>query len=249
MPLTDIQIKQAQASTKDIWLTDEKGLRLLVKKNGSKYWRLKYRFQGKQKTLAIGVYPEVSLKDAREAVSEARRLLRDDIDPSAIKQEKKHLSSVSEIELFNTQARLWWNKQKGQWSEGHAARIWTRLNDNALKTLGKRPIGEITPQDIIRTVQKIETRGALDVAQRVLQDIRRVCRFAVQTGVLLHNPASELSGILEKRKTSHRASLPREELPQFLRDLDAYHQQGRLLTKLAIELLVHTFVRPGEGTG
>ena len=164
MPLTDIQIKQAQASTKDIWLTDEKGLRLLVKKNGSKYWRLKYRFQGKQKTLAIGVYPEVSLKDAREAVSEARRLLRDDIDPSAIKQEKKHLSSVSEIELFNTQARLWWNKQKGQWSEGHAARIWTRLNDNALKTLGKRPIGEITPQDIIRTVQKIETRGALDVA-------------------------------------------------------------------------------------
>ena len=107
MPLTDIQIKQAQASTKDIWLTDEKGLRLLVKKNGSKYWRLKYRFQGKQKTLAIGVYPEVSLKDAREAVSEARRLLRDDIDPSAIKQEKKHLSSVSEIELFNTQARLW----------------------------------------------------------------------------------------------------------------------------------------------
>ena len=187
MPLTDIQIKQAQASTKDIWLTDEKGLRLLVKKNGSKYWRLKYRFQGKQKTLAIGVYPEVSLKDAREAVSEARRQLRDDIDPSAIKQEKKHLSSVSEIELFNTQARLWWNKQKGQWSEGHAARIWTRLNDNALKTLGKRPIGEITPQDIIRTVQKIETRGALDVAQRVLQDIRRVCRFAVQTGVLLHN--------------------------------------------------------------
>ena len=160
MPLTDIQIKQAQASTKDIWLTDEKGLRLLVKKNGSKYWRLKYRFQGKQKTLAIGVYPEVSLKDAREAVSEARRQLRDDIDPSAIKQEKKHLSSVSEIELFNTQARLWWNKQKGQWSEGHAARIWTRLNDNALKTLGKRPIGEITPQDIIRTVQKIETRGA-----------------------------------------------------------------------------------------
>lgn len=249
MPLTDIQIKQAQASTKDIWLTDEKGLRLLVKKNGSKYWRLKYRFQGKQKTLAIGVYPEVSLKDAREAVIEARRQLRDGIDPSAIKQEKKHLSSVSEIELFNTQARLWWNKQKGQWSEGHAARIWSRLNDNALKTLGNRHIGEITPQDIIRTVQKIETRGALDVAQRVLQDIRRVCRFAVQTGVLLHNPASELAGILEKRKTSHRASLPREELPQFLRDLDAYHQQGRLLTKLAIELLVHTFVRPGELAG
>jgi integrase len=249
MPLTDIQIKQAQVSTKDIWLTDEKGLRLLVKTNGSKYWRLKYRFQGKQKTLAIGVYPEVSLKDAREAVSEARKQLRDDIDPSAIKQEKKLLSSVSEIELFNTQARLWWNKQKGQWTEGHAARIWTRLNDNALKTLGKRPIAEITPQDIIRTVQKVEARGALDVAQRVLKDIRRVCRFAVQTGVLLHNPASELSGILEKRKTSHRASLPREELPHFLRDLDAYHQQGRLLTKLAIELLVHTFVRPGELAG
>ncbi|MGJ8682151.1 tyrosine-type recombinase/integrase [Paraglaciecola sp.] len=249
MSLTDIRIKQTVPLDKDLWLSDEKGLRLLVKSNGSKYWRLKYRFQGKQKTLAVGVYPEVSLKEARNIVTDARLLLKNNIDPSTHKKQQKQVSKVDEEMLFSKIAFDWWQKQKGKWKEGHADRVWTRLNDNAISKLGTKPINEITPQEIITVVQLVESRGALDVAQRVLQDIRRVCRFAVQSGLLLTNPASDLTGILTQRKPEHRASLPREELPIFLKDLDGYTGQGRLLTKLAIDLLIYSFVRPGELLG
>jgi integrase len=249
MPLTDVQIKQTIYQEKDLWLSDEKGLRLLVKTNGAKYWRLKYRFQGKQKTLAIGVYPEVSLKEARNMVADARQLLKNNIDPSTYKKEQKQKVDVDDEMLFSTIALSWWQKQKGRWKDGHAARVWTRLNDNALAKLGPKPINELRPQEIITVVQLIESRGALDVAQRVLQDIRRVCRYAVQSGLLDSNPASELSGVLTQRKSQHRASLPREELPKFLKDLDGYTGQGRLLTKLAIDLLIFSFVRPGELLG
>jgi integrase len=249
MALTDIQVKQAQPQEKDVWLSDEKGLRLLVKPNGSKYWRLKYRYQSKQKTLALGVYPEVSLKDARRMVAEAKAQLLQGIDPGQKKKESKLLSREENSNLFSSVARQWWQRQKDSWTAHHAARVWSRLEQNAIKYLGKRPVTEITPQEIITVLRNIESRGALDVASRVLQDIRRVCRFAVQSGLITSNPAGELSGILQKRKPNHRASLPREELPQFLRDLNGYQGQGRLLTKLAVELLTLTFVRPGELTG
>ncbi len=249
MPLTDIKIKQTIPTEKDLWLSDEKGLRLLVKSNGAKYWRLKYRFQGKQKTLAVGVYPEVSLKEARGIVLDARQLLKNNIDPSTYKKQQKAVSKLDDEMLFSKISFDWWQRQKGKWKEGHADRVWTRLNDNAISKLGSKPINEITPQEIITVVQLVEKRGALDVAQRVLQDIRRVFRFAIQSGFLLSNPASDLTGILEQRKPEHRASLPREELPRFLKDLDGYTGQGRLLTKLAIELLIYSFVRPGELLG
>ncbi|WP_340680094.1 integrase arm-type DNA-binding domain-containing protein [Paraglaciecola sp.] len=249
MPLTDVQIKQTNPQDKDLWLSDEKGLRLLVKTNGSKYWRLKYRFQGKQKTLAVGVYPEVSLKEARIMVADARQLLKNNIDPSTYKKEQKLTNDVDNEMLFSTIALDWWQKQKGKWKEDHASRVWTRLNDNALSKIGARPINELRPQEIIAVVQHIEKRGALDVAQRVLQDIGRVCRYAVQTGLLVINPASDLSGVLTQRISEHRASLPRAELAQFLKDLNGYTGQGRLLTKLAIELLIYSFVRPGELLG
>lgn len=249
MALTDIQIKQATPQDKDLWLSDEKGLRLLIKSNGSKYWRLKYRYQGKQKTLAVGVYPEVSLKEARNIVADARQLLKNNVDPSSHKKEQKQATDVDKEMLLSTIAFSWWQKQKGRWKDEHASRVWKRLDDNALSKLGSTPIDALRPQEIITTVQLIEKRGALDVAQRVLQDIRRVCRFAVQSGLLVSNPASELSGVLTQRKSEHRASLPRAELGQFLMDLDGYTGQGRLLTKLAIDLLIFTFVRPGELIG
>jgi integrase len=249
MALTDIQAKQAQPQNKDTWLSDEKGLRLLVKPNGSKYWRLKYRFQGKQKTLAIGVYPEVSLKEARLIVIDARQLLKNNVDPSTHKKEQKKVANIDEQLLFRKVAFNWWTKQKGKWVERHANRVWTRLNDNAISLIGDRPINEVTPQEIITIARRIEERGALDVGQRVLQDINRVCRFAIQSGLMLNNPASELHGVLQKRKPEHRASLPRAELGAFLKDLDGYTGQGRLLTKLAIDLLILTYVRPGELIG
>ncbi len=246
MALTDVQIRQSKPSDKDKWLSDEKGLRLLIKPNDSRYWRLKYRFDGRQKTLALGVYPEVSLKQARQAVLEARQQLLAGIDPGAQKKRDKLLRKEELASSFKALAEEWWNHQKGTWKDDHANRVWVRLRDNTFPALGNKPVAEIHPQDIIAVIRSIESRDALDVSQRVLQDIRRVCKYAVQTGRLTHNPAAELSGIGKTRKASHRASLPREELPRFLRALDGYAETGRLLTKLAVELLVLTFVRPGE---
>ncbi|BBM02045.1 integrase arm-type DNA-binding domain-containing protein [Microbulbifer sp. GL-2] len=246
MALTDTQIKQAKPSDKDQWLTDQQGLRLLIKPNGSKYWRLKYRFKGRQKTLALGVYPSVSLKQARQKVAEAKQLLAEDRDPSAQKRVEKHQARVNIDLSFAAVAEEWWNHQKGTWTEDHANRVWTRLRDNTFPRIGQRPIADLHPQDVIAIVRDIEERDAMDVAQRVLQDIRRVCRYAVQVGKLTHNPAIELTGILRSRKSNHRASLPREELPGFLKELDLYQKRGRILTKLAIQLLILTFVRPGE---
>lgn len=249
MALSDLQIKQAKPEAKDWWLSDEKGLRLLVKSNGSKYWRLKYRFSGKQKTLALGVYPDVSLKDARQAVAQAKSALASGCDPYEQKKLKSLRAVTHQINTFEVLAKEWWIHQKGTWKKEHADRVWLRLKDNSFPILGAVPIHDISPQLVIQVVRQIEARGANDVAQRVLQDIGRVSRFAVQTGRSQVNPASELTGILKARKTEHRASLPREELPEFLRLLRGYDATGRTLTKLAIELLVLTFLRPGELRG
>ncbi len=249
MPLSDLQIKQAKPGSKDVWISDQMGLRLLVKPNGSKYWRLKYRFMGKQKTLALGVYPEVSLKAAREAVLAARVLLKAGVDPNQKKKQDKFLAQTAFDDRFELIAKEWWEHQKGTWTSDHASRVWVRLRDNSFRLIGSKPVSDILPQDVISVVRQIEARGAPDVAQRVLQDVRRVCKYAVQTGRLVHNPAGELTGILQGRKTGHRASLPREELPAFLSALSEYGSRGRSLTRYAIEFLILTFVRPGELRG
>ena len=249
MPLSAVQVKNAKADDKDLWLSDQKGLRLLVKPSGSKYWRLKYRFHSKQKTLALGVFPEVSLKEARLAVDQAKLLIADGVDPAEKKRQEKYRAYGSDFDSFESVAHDWWENQSGTWTADHRARVWKRLVDNAMPQLGPRPIEDIKPKDIIVVIRQIESRNALDVAGRVLQDIRRVCRYAVQLGKLDYNPAIDLSDILKARKKNHQPSLPRQELPQFLRDLSGYDSIGRLLTKLAIELLVLTFVRPGELRG
>lgn len=245
MSLTALQIKNLIAQPKDYWMSDEKGLRLLVKANGSKYWRMKYRFDGKQKTLALGIYPDVSLKDARIARDRARLQLVENIDPNQAKQALRDKDKA----FFSALALEWWNQYKETWTKEHANRVWKRLEDNAFSILDKKSIEKIKPPDILQALRVIETRNALEVASRVLQDIKRVFRYGVQTGKLQTNPASELTGVLKVRKVTHRASLPNKELGQLLVDLESYHKQGRLLTKLALKLLVYTFVRSGELRG
>ena len=219
---------------------------MLVDRRGYKYWRLDYRFRGKRKTLALGVYPHVSLKDARERRREARIHLEQGKDPNEVRKEEKRIKQANR---FEDVAYQWWKHSKDIWTLNHAARVLKRLEDNAFKDLGNLSIDEITPKQIIATIRKIEARGALDVASRVLQAINATCRYAVQHGIATSNPASELSGIVKKRKVQHRASLPREELPEFLRALETYSDQGRKLTQRAIKLLVLTFVRSGELRG
>ncbi len=195
------------------------------------------------------MYPTVTLKAAREAAAEARRTLAKGQDPGQERRRDKQQRLVEAGNTFEVLAREWWQQQRGTWTVDHSTRVWTRLESDALPALGDRPIMAIEPQDVIAALRRIEGRGALDVASRVLQDIRRVCSYAVQTGRLTHNPATDLAGVLKTRAASHRDSLPREELPDFLRTLAAYHERGRLLTRLAIELLVLTFVRSGELRG
>jgi integrase len=247
--LTDIVIKTAKPSDKDYKLSDGGGLHLLIKKNGTKCWRYSYRYAGKQKTLALGVYPEISLKTARIAHAQAKANLANGSDPGLEKKQKRQQQMVDQSSLFSTLAREWWDNQRGTWSDDHAERVWRRLDADVLTYLGGRPITDIRPPDIIEVIRRIEKRGALDVAQRVLQDISRIGRYAVQIGHATVNPAGDLSGIVKSRKTSHRASLPQNELPDFLRLLEGYDSKGRLLTKLAIKLLVLTFVRSGELRG
>jgi len=246
MPLTATAVKQCKSKEKLYWLTDSSGLRLLVHTNGSKYWRLKYRYSGKQKTLALGVYPEVSLKEAREGRRAARKLLREGHDPIIVRRKMKDTQLREQDNDFGTNARTWWDNQRGTWTEDHAQRVWKRLKDNC-RQIWTDDIDQLAPRDIISVVKKVESRGALDVANRILQDIRRICRYAVQTGKATANPATELQGVVKARKATHQSSLPREQLPKFLRSLDQYHDQGgRKLTVLAIKLLILTFVRPGE---
>ncbi len=207
---------------------------------------MKYRFHGKQKTLALGIFPEVGLKDARISRDKARLLISDGIDPNEEKQRIKREEALDGGVAFSHVARQWWEHKKGTWDQHHAGRVWRRLEINACPELDKRPFDKIRPQDILYAVQKVEERDALDVAARTLQDIRRVFRYAVQMGKLTYNPSSDLTGVVKTRKVTHRASLPNSELGQFISDLRQYKKRGRLLTQLALELLVLTFVRPGE---
>ena len=219
MALTTLQIKNFKPQAKDAWLSDEKGLRLLIKPNGSCYWRMKYRFYGKQKTLALGVYPDISLKDARIARDKARLQIADGIDPNEDKRRVKREEALDGGEAFSNVAKEWWEHKKGVWDEKHAFRVWRRLELNACPELDKRPFDKIRPQDILQTISNIEQRHALDVASRTLQDVRRVFRYVVQRGKLLNNPAADLTGVVKTRRITHRASLPNSELGQFLHDL------------------------------
>ena len=246
MTLVNTQIKTAKPRSNDYKMADGGGMYLLVKRNGHKYWRLDYRFRGKRKTLALGVYPQVGLKNAREKRRKARIHLENDQDPGAVRKEEKRAMQMNRFEDI---ARQWWEHCRGTWSPDHAARVLKRLEDNAFQDLGYLSIDEITPKRVVATIRKIEARGALDVANRVKQAIRAVCRFAVQQGIAIGNPAGDLEGIVKQRKVRHRASLPREELPQFLRALETYSDRGRMLTQRAIKLLLLTFVRSSELRG
>ena len=246
MKLTDTHIKAAKVRSSAYKMADGGGMYLLVKKNGHKYWRLDYRFRGKRKTLALGVYPEVSLKNAREKRRKARIQLENGLDPSEVRKEEKQALQMDNFEAI---ARQWWEHYKDTWTTNHVDRVLKRMENNIFSDLGHLHIDEITPKRVIATIRKIEARGALDMASRTNQTICAICRFAVQRGIATHNPTGDLIGIVKPRKVRHHASLPREELPEFLRDLEGYSDRGRKLTQRAIKLLLLTFVRSGELRG
>jgi len=200
MPLTDKAVKQAKPKIKDYKLADKEGMYLHVKVNGSKYWRFKYRFNGKEKVLALGVYPGVTLKDARAELGKAKDLLQNGGDPSKARKEKKLAKKIQGENVFENIAREWCANQKEIWSDAHSKRVIDSFTADVFPQLGNTPVSEITAQDLLSTIRKIENRGALDVAGRVLQRSSAVFRYAIQTGRATYNPATDLQGTLKTRK-------------------------------------------------
>jgi integrase len=244
MALSDAKVRNARPLAKSYKITDGQGLFLQVNPTGSKYWRLKYHFAGKEKLLALGVYPDVSLEDAREKRGNARKILAAGGDPSKTKQEAKRKLLAAVENSFELVAREWFLKQKKEWKPNTAKTVLNRLENDILPKLGTRPVGEINAPEVLHMLRAIEKRGALDMAKRAMQTTGQVFMYAIATGRAERNPVPDLKGSLEKAPSKHRAYLKEAELPEFLRMLETY--DGHPETKLAIRFLMLTFVRTIE---
>lgn len=247
MPLTDITCKNAKGSEKPRKLTDGKGLYLEVMPNGSRYWRLKYSFAGKEKRLALGVYPAVSLVEAREKSQEAKKLLANSIDPSAAKKEEKLKQVLSVTNSFESIALEWHENQKLKWTERYAFYVLKRLQADIFSPLGTKSITEIKAPELLAVLRTIEARDAIDIAHRALQTCGQIFRYAIATGKAERDITPDLKGALKTRKKENYTRLEASELPEFFSKLESY--DGDVQTRQALELLVLTFVRSGELRG
>ncbi len=251
MPLTDIIVRNAKAQKKQYKLPDGKGLHLLVHPNGSKYWRFRYRFAGKENTLALGIYPEITLKEARDKRDYTRKQISEGIDPSQQKKIEKLTKHINTENSFENIAREWHENKKSNWTERHASYVLKRLEADIFPAVGFRPIDEITAPELLAAVREVEKRGALDIAHRVMQTSGQIFRYAIATGRATRDISADLKGALQSRKKKHFNRLQEKELPEFLQKLKKYDGEydGDIQTRLALKLLVTTFVRTGELRG
>jgi integrase len=242
--LSDAKVRNAKARSKRYKISDGDGLFLFVMPNGSKYWRLKYFFEGKEKLLALGVYPDVSLIDARDRRTQARKALAAGIDPGLAKKETKRLEELKAGNSFEVVAREWYDKRKHEWKPSSAQITLERIERHLLPKLGPRPITEITPPEVLTVLRVIEDRGTLETARRAMQICGKIFMYAIATGRAERNPVPDLRGALKTPVTTHYSYLKSSELPEFLQKLEAY--DGSLQTKLALRMLLLTFVRTTE---
>ncbi len=249
MKLTDSIIKAAKPKEKSYSLADGRGLSLYVQPAGAKWWRYRYRFNDTPKMLSIGVYPDVSLKEARNKHEHLKELLSHGIDPSENRKEEKQRATIAAANSFESVARLWWNHWKHDKTERHANQTIRRMEADIFPIIGHKPVNEITAAQFITMVRKVESRGALDIAKRVLTMCGQVMRYAVAHGLAERNPAADIkpSDVLKPAKKTNLARLSEKELPELLRKIDGY--DGQPLTRLALQLMVLTFVRTGELIG
>lgn len=241
MALTDIKVRTAKPTDKQYKLTDGNGMHLLVHPNGSRYWRLQYRYGGKQKMLALGVYPDVSLADARARRDDARKLLANGIDPGDKKKNDK--IEQEEARTFE-QLAIEWHATNKKWSEEHSRRVLKSLEDNLFPAIGKRNIADLKTRDLLAPIKAVELSGRLEVASRLQQRTTAIMRYAVQSGLLDYNPAQELVGAVASSNRQHRPALQLKRIPELLRRIDSY--TGRPLTRRAVELTLLVFIRSSE---
>ena len=251
MPLTELECKRA-ACPADRALTrlaDGKGMYLELTAAGGKYWRMKYRHGGKEKRLALGVYPAVSLAQARKDRDQARESLAAGNDPAQLKRDAKLTKAAGDASTFEKVARQWWAHWKGPKSPRHADYVLRRLEADVFPALGARPVASITAPQLLAMAKAVEARGAVDIAKRSLQTCGQIMRYAVAHGLLERNPAADVkpADALKPHKKENYARLDAREMPELLRKIEAY--QGSPYTRLAMKLMALTFVRTGELIG
>lgn len=246
MKLTDAKLRTLTEPGR-YW--DGGGLYLEVSPGGGRYWRLKYRHAGREKRLALGVYPTVSLKEARDRREAARKVIGRGDDPGYLRRAEKERATKEAAETFEAIAREWLGHQSGAWSPGHAERIRTGLEADVFPKIGRQPIAKLRPRDVSAVVKGIEARGAGETADRTLQRIRAVFRYAVTHERIEANPMLDLKPgeLLKPRQVRHRLALADGDVPGFLDKLDAY--EGDPTTAAALRLLMLTALRPGELRG
>jgi integrase len=246
--LTDTACKNAKPQAKIYSLTDGDGMFLEIHPHGGRYWRIKYRFAGKQKRLALGVYPEVSLSEARDKRQAARKLLREGQDPAAKKQEAKRQVLMDAETTFKAVAKLWHEKKSQGVSERYAGFMWRRVEADIITVFGDKPIASITSLEIIQALQRVEARGAHELARRLKQSCDEIYRYAVVHGLASSNPVANFQSrdVLAKYRKGHFASIEPREIPAFLAALEGNEARLFRLTRLALKLLMLTFVRTNE---
>lgn len=243
--LTDTAVRTAKPGKKPIRLFDGGGMYLEISPTGGKWWRLKYRHMGKEKRLSLGVYPDVSLKAARERRDESRKLLTDGIDPSENRKAIRSTNVERAGNSFEVIAREWFEKHSPNWATSHAYRILRRLEKNVFPWLGGRPIADIKAPELLTTIRRMENRDVLETAHRTLGTCGQVFRYAVVTGRAERDPTGDLRGALPPVKGEHFAAVTDpKKVGQLLRALESY--QGSLTVQCALRLAPLVFVRPGE---
>lgn len=255
--LTDVDIRKAKPGVlvpdkngvlheKTKWF-DGRGLFLLVKPNGARHWRLKYRIAGRERQLALGEYPDVGLSAARKDAAAARALVRQGIDPVQAGRDARVRRENEQLQTFDVVAAEWIAKKAKKWTEGHTEQTRQSLRDYVSPKIGRRPIGSLGAQEIVRVLAPLEQAGKLETLRRVRQRVGAVLAYAVQTGRRADNPIRDMQGAFEAPERQHFASITQADLPAFLRRLDAY--QGAESTKAIVRMILWTACRTGEIRG
>jgi integrase len=249
MALTDTEIRKSRPGEKSYKLSDRDGLHMLATPSGGKLWRWKYRFEGAEKLMALGKYPEISLADARERLGFARKQLANGIDPMAERKAARVAVAAVTENTFGRVAARWLAHWKADKSPRHIYIVERRLDADLLPAIGGRPIAEIEAPELVAIAQAVQARGANEVSRRILQTCGQIFRYAISNGLAKRNPASDFvpGDVIKSYASSNQARIDAKELPALMRDIYAY--QGRYVTMLAMRMMALTFVRTSELIG
>ncbi len=245
MPLTNIRITTAKPDKRPYKVSDSGGLFLLVHPNGSKYWRLKYRLHGKEKNLALGVYPVVTLKEAREARDAAKKLICAGRDPVTERRAGKVADMHKAANTFEAVAERWVTARN--WAPSYRESIEATFSRNIFPRIGRVPVADITPSLLLSALRPMESRGALELLSRTRRWCSEVLRYAIGEGLREDDPATYIRNVLKKNEGKHYPHIDQKELGEFLRKL--YDYTGRPESRIAVTMLMHTAVRTGELRG